>query len=148
MNSLVLKLAHCSEDGCFQVLAEARSNGFSGLGSSQFLAEDLLGFAAKLGRGLIPRDAPAILEGGYWDREGEVVDTQLYLAAYPIDEGDGVGIKVRLRTAPHTHARSESGHSVGVELVTRYAYLADFANQIRGLVSGHRTEAVLGDQTQ
>lgn len=143
MNMLCLKLDLCSEDGCFQLLAEVQSNGFSGLGTSQFLAEDLLEFAAKLERGLIPRDAPAILEGGYWDREGGVLDTHLYLAAYPIDDGDGVGIKIRLKIAPHKYARSESQHTVQVELVTRYVDLEEFASQIRGMVSGRQTEAIL-----
>lgn len=146
MSQLILQ--GCIEpDGEFRLNGEVHSQGFSGRGSSCFEVTEVLAFAKKLASQTIPRDKPAVLQGGYWDRSGDLLEAHFYIAAYPIDGLDGIGVKVQLCTPPHVHDRCESQHKIEAELQTNYRDLAEFGAQITNLVSGQVALAVLGAQS-
>lgn len=145
MNRLRFHAQLDREGGTCLLFVGIDSAGFSGTASSNFLIDEVDRFGAKLEGHSLPRDSPAVLAGGYWDQhdEGRLLETHLYVAAYPVDTLNGVGVRVRLSTPPHQHDRPESIHRVEAEIQTNYGLLAEFGREIRELVQGLRSYVVL-----
>lgn len=143
-NVLRFKVEPCLDE-VVRLTVEVESLGFAGRGSSEFHIREVRDFVERISRFDIPRFAPVVMEGGYWDtkEEGKVLETHLFLGIYPIEPMGDFGIRVKLSTPPHLFNRPESVHAVEAELEADHEALRELAANLEALLDGRSPEAVL-----
>ena len=88
---------------------------------------------------------PVRLRGGYWDgsKPPTLREPHVDLAFYPIGPLGTIGCRVELATPYEAPARAAEQANVGVELVTSYEPLRQFARSLAAIANGQASEAVL-----
>jgi hypothetical protein len=132
-------------DGSGKLLAEVISAGFSGCGAAYFKVDEIVELAESLGTYPLPEAARLCIAGGFYknDGSGQLEQELLALKVYPIDRRGHIGIQVRLSSELWPGMRAESQMAVKAEIVTTYEPLAQFGRQLKALVRGSATEAIL-----
>ena len=105
-------------DRTCELFVEAHSNGFSGIGSAWFNADEIESFASKLELYPIHDNNKPELASGYYspDGSGRLIQKLLHILVYPTDGVGTLGIRVELSTPLHGGSRPESRHAVELEL--------------------------------
>jgi hypothetical protein len=131
-------------DGTGKLLAEVRAAGFSGNGGAYFNIDRIVEFAETLATYPLP-EAPICIAGGFSKKDvsGQIEEELLALKVYPIDGRGHIGIQVRLSSELWRGMRPESQMAVKTEIVNTYEPLAQFSRELKALVRGSLTEAVL-----
>jgi hypothetical protein len=136
-----------NSDGTGKLIAEVASSGFAGRGEAYFNLPSLADFSQELRAFPLSQSNPPRIEGGFWSKEERGALEQLHLSirAYQIGSKGQVGIRVRLADPPlWPDDRSESQNTAEIELMTSYAALERFANDLELLIESKLDEAVLG----
>lgn len=124
-------------DGTGELYVEAAANEFSGKGSAYFSKSQIENFANALtAYPLEKENLPEIIGG----RGGQI---HLFMKAYPINGRGDLAIQVKLATELWDGDRTDSQHTVQLEIPTHYQPLADFAKEIKDLLNGMIKQASL-----
>jgi hypothetical protein len=134
------------DDGTGELTVAARANGFAGVGSAWFSAEELATFASRLTTYPLSEPAPAIAGGYFGSERGVLSQEHVGISAYPLGRRGEIGVTVRLATPQRETDSPFSHHAVQLELLTTYEHLARFAEEFGALVRGEIAEAVLDEQ--
>ena len=133
-------------DGTVELIAEVTSNGFCGHASAWFNLSDIEQFSVRLAETypLLASD-PLEIRGGFWSKSTPAVLEQEHLGIefYPVGLRGEIGCRVRLTTPLYEHDRSNSQHSVAVELKSSYEEVKAFSDSLIKLVRGSNSEAIL-----
>lgn len=132
-------------DGTGKLIAEASSNGFSGVGGAWFNNSDVLDFAKALSVYPLETSNLPKISGGFWkkDVKGELEQEHLAISVYPIDGKGNLGIRVKLATELWNEERPESQHVVKLEILTSYNALEKLSKEIVALLNKRVKKAVL-----
>jgi len=132
-------------DGTGKLFAEVISAGFSGNGGAYFNIDEIVELAESLAIYPLSEAAPLCIAGGFSkkDAPGELEQEHLALKVYPIDGRGHIGIQVRLSSELWPGMRAESQMAVKTEIVTTYEPLVQFGRELKALVRGSATEALL-----
>lgn len=138
---LKIQLDH-DDDGTAGIIAEVKSNGFSGKGEAWFNLSDITSFANQLEAFAKDLNNPPIIEGGHWTGDGELSEKLLCLRLYPIST-HRIGMQVVLADYPYTDCRPEEISRVSLELRPEAQATIEFAQQLARLVNAQSGEAIL-----
>ncbi len=142
MNShLKVHLDH-DDDGTAGIIAEVKSNGFSGKGEAWFNLSEIKSFASQLEEFAKSLNNPPTIEGGYWNGEGELSEILLSLRLYQIAT-HRIGMQVILADYPYTDCRAEEISRVSLELKPEAQATIEFAHQLARLANTENGEAIL-----
>jgi hypothetical protein len=132
-------------DGTGALTVEVRAGDFAGVGSAWFASAQIAEFAHLLGSLYPLPSEPVRLQGGYWgeSRPPTLQQPHVDLAFYPIGPLGTIGCRVELATRYEASARAAEQSRVGVELLTSYEPLGQFARSLAAVANGQASEAVL-----
>ena len=132
-------------DGTGKLHVRATSNGFAGEGGAWFSDQQVLEFADGIAAFPISEKDSPVIRGGFYKRDmsGELEQELLALAVYHIDRTGHVAVQVRIATEVWPPNRPESQQSVKLEIRTSYQPILQFSKDLKALVKGAVTEAVL-----
>ena len=118
---------------------------FFGHSSAWFSLSTLEGFAEQLLDVPLPQDGLAPLRGGYWTKErpGELAEQHVSMRVCPAGLCGAVGFRVELETHIQQSNAASRADAVDVELKTSYQELSEFSRNLRRLIRGEVSEAVL-----
>ena len=137
-------------DGTAMLSAQVASTGFAGRGEAWFGLEELAVFSCQLKAFPLSQSDPPRISGGFWSKEkfGALEQVHLSITAYQIGSLGQVGIRVEVANPPlFPNDRLESQNIAKIELMTSYAALERFANDLEKLLESDLEEAVLsGDR--
>jgi hypothetical protein len=143
MTGLIRVRLQRDDYGTGELIVVAAANGFSGIGSAWFNLDELEIFASQLTSYPLAEPGPAIA-GGYYSAEAAVLSEELVgVTTYRVGATGQLGMQVRLATGSMGTTRPTSRHSVQLEVLTTYERLGRFAQELRALIRGDVTEAVL-----
>ncbi len=129
-------------NGTAGIVAEVKSNGFSGKGEAWFNLSEIKSFANQLEEFAKSLNNPPIIQGGHWNGEGQLSEKLLSLRLYPIAT-HRIGMHVFLADYPYTDCRPEEISRVSLELRPEAQATIEFAQQLARLASAESGEALL-----
>ncbi len=138
---LKIHLDH-DDDGTAVLVAEVKSNGFSGKGEAWFNLSEIKSFASQLEAFAKSLNNPPIIEGGHWNGEGELSEKLFSLRLYPIST-HRIGMQVILADYPYTDCRPEEISRVSLELRPEAQATIEFAQNLARMANAENGEAIL-----
>ncbi|MCB1914459.1 MAG: hypothetical protein KDG52_01880 [Rhodocyclaceae bacterium] len=138
---LKVQLDH-DDDGTAGIVAEVKSNGFSGKGEAWFNLSEIKAFASQLEAFAKTLNNPPIIEGGLWNEEGGLTEKLLSQRLYPISN-HRIGMQVILADYPYTDSRPEEISRLSLELKPEAQATIEFARQLVRLVTEKSGVAIL-----
>jgi hypothetical protein len=131
-------------DGTGKLTVVATFSGFSGRSGAYFSSGELLDFAERLGAFPLPDDG-VVIAGGFWDRNArEVLEQELVrIAVVNVGHRGQVGLVVHLQTEWWEGDDRDAVQDVRLRLLTTYARLDQFRQELARVVNGDLDEAVL-----
>jgi hypothetical protein len=134
-------------DGTGLLKARVQTVSFSGQSESWCREEELLSFAQALAT-TFPLPASCNLQlkasSPYAARgTSEQHPSPVSIAVYPVGTTGAIGIRIDLASPIYEAERPETQSTVGLELITRYGPLREFANELISMVLGKASHAKL-----
>lgn len=141
-----LRVSYEAEDEWHgQLTAVARSGEFGGKGSAWFSRHHVQQtFIAGLREFPLSTNKLPIIEGGFWARGAETLDQcHLRIAVRPYNSRGSLLVQVDLATPCHTTADQDRQQTVTVRLLTDYASIERFAEDLTKVLDGQAEVALL-----
>jgi hypothetical protein len=127
-------------DGTGELAVSMSFDGWLGTSSASFAKSELLSFAQQVLAFPIPSDRSIQIAGGYWQKNGNVLEEELVsLRVRPVGPRGQIGVTTHLATPSDDPQPRE----VTVEVLTTYEALRRFSTHLTALVAGGLTEARL-----
>jgi len=134
-------------DGTGLLKARVQTVSFSGQSEAWLGEDELLSFARALTATFpLPANFNRQLKAGSPYRAKSASEQHppyISIAVYPVGNTGAIGIRVDLASPTYDNERPETQSTVGLELITRYGPLQDFANQLISVVLGTASHAKL-----
>jgi hypothetical protein len=142
MSEMIRMTFSSDDDGTGELTVTAGAQGFAGVGSAWFNADDLEAFASRLAEYPLSHPMPAIA-GGWGNEPGVLSQEHVGISTYPVGSKGQIGVQVRLATPELETDSALSRRAVQLEVLTTYERLGRFARQLGAMIRGEVPEAVL-----